>query len=102
MWGYQPLQAGEKRHAGDTAHFTETAKETMRGFYLSKETETEKGGRNQALMVPQATAGAALPFYFTCDVTQLLKTSSSEIFCSLKSKVTQLMSGFHILREPPS
>ena len=71
-------------------------------WILLKQTETEKGRRNQALMVPQATAGAALPFYFTCDVTQLLKTSSSEIFCSLKSKVTQLMSGFHILREPPS
>ena len=77
MWDYQPLQAREKRRAGDAARFTETAKETMRGIYLKKETETEKGGRNQALMTPQTTAGAALPFDFTRDVTQLLKTSSS-------------------------
>ena len=77
MWGYQPLQAGEKRPAGDAARFTETAKETMCGSYLNKETETEKGGRNRALMTPQATAGAALPVDFTRDVTQLSKTSSS-------------------------
>lgn len=63
--------------AGDAARFTETVKETMRGFYLNKETETEEGGRNPALVMPQATAGAALPLDFTRDVTQFLKASSS-------------------------